>query len=256
MGAEQSLPTASTAPDRKLGMALTAPPAPPHKLSTALAEPQGPSPAVSERTAASDSSVSEALSWDRSCEPVASASAYDASDAEPDERPATPPTEAEPEPVPHPTASLPKMSARESSRLLARRVTSAIQSKQAAVSSIVAGRAAAAAELVASAPAAPLASAKAGGKRPPVKRWPTVTPASGTPATGTPSATTRVMARYDVVTNTLHGMGNEIVRAAPVHIYQGITPPQTPRIDSEASSPSEEAKRDEMFDALPSALEA
>ena len=62
--------------------------------------------------------------------------------------------------------------------------------------------------------------------------------------------------RADVVTNTLHGMGNEIVRAAPVHIYQGITPPQTPRIDSEASSPSEETKRDEMLDALPSALEA
>ena len=51
----------------------------------------------------------------------------------------------------------------------------------------------------------------------PVKRWPTVTAATGT----SEHSSTRVLARYDTVTKTLHGVGTEIVRAEPTSKYRG-----------------------------------
>ena len=54
------------------------------------------------------------------------------------------------------------------------------------------------------------------------------------------------MARYDTVTSTLHGYGDEIVRNQGVYVYQGITPVQSPREEEEDSqSPPAAAKRQE-----------
>ena len=72
----------------------------------------------------------------------------------------------------------------------------------------------------------PRSAAAAGDRSAPCKKWPTVTPASGQQQ-ARPGSSGRVLARYDTVTKTLHGVARgDIVRGADPHvpIYQGITP--------------------------------
>lgn len=53
--------------------------------------------------------------------------------------------------------------------------------------------------------------------RTPVKRWPTVTAGNS----NSEHTTKRVMARYDTVTRTLHGVGAEVVKAESINQYRG-----------------------------------
>ena len=130
-----------------------------------------------------------------------------------------------------------------SARRLAKKATDAIKARQLAIASVV-QRASAHAEAPAAAPASdaagapplsfskssaakqPRSAAAAGDRSAPCKKWPTVTPASGQQQ-ARPGSSGRVLARYDTVTKTLHGVARgDIVRGADPHvpIYQGITP--------------------------------
>ena len=66
--------------------------------------------------------------------------------------------------------------------------------------------------------------------------WPTVQAGPGRPN----GSATRVMARYDTVTNTLHGRTTEVARHS-VYVYQGITPPPSPGRPEEVEAEQEEA---------------
>ena len=106
--------------------------------------------------------------------------------------------------------SHPRASPASSARVFISRASQAIQQKQAALSSLVA-RMNADSSAAARQPQ-PWQRPTADAPRTPAKKWPTVT--ASTSSCGANSHT-RVMARFDTVTTTLHGVGNDIVRATP-----------------------------------------